>query len=142
MKISQLYIHQFNSFLLFVINEYLHHFSLIINPNAHLTISFYLLQIHNLDSAQFDAIEKTYNITLDALSRGNAFAMAINGGPGSGKSQILLEILIAFVRSELMNKKKIRILVTGATDDVVDSLASKLHRIRDNSRNIPPGILK
>lgn len=81
--------------------------------------------------------------TRDALHRKIAFAMAINGGPGSGKSRILVESLIALVRSDIMmeNKTPIKILVTSATDASVDYLANELLLICNNSAQIPTGML-
>lgn len=67
--------------------------------------------------------------------------MAINGGPGSGKSSVLLEALIALVRRDTVKEKKFKILVTGNSDDTVDSLALKLHKIRSYDPNIPTGAL-
>lgn len=65
--------------------------------------------------------------------------MAIKGGPGSGKSCVLLEALIALVRLGTVKQKKFKILVTGDSDDTVDSLALKLHRIRSNNPDIAIG---
>lgn len=67
--------------------------------------------------------------------------MAINGGPGSGKSCVLLEVLIALVRLDTVKQRKFKILVTGNSDDTVDSLALKLHRIRSDHPKIPAGAL-
>ncbi|XP_055322839.1 uncharacterized protein LOC129578382 isoform X1 [Sitodiplosis mosellana] len=90
-----------------------------------------------LDASQYDALEKIYNNTVDALQRGNASAMAINGGPGSGKSHLLLEAINALARLDSTNQKKFKILVTGNSEDTVDSLARKLHYIRTTYPNIP-----
>lgn len=87
-------------------------------------------QINKLDKEQFEIFIKIFHNTINALNRGKAFATVVAGGAGTGKSRILIEILIALVRSDQFSKKNVKILVTGSTDNDVNELASIIHTIR------------
>lgn len=61
---------------------------------------------------------------------------------GSGKSRLLIEIIGLFVKAEHICQKrgKLKILVTGPSNDVVDALARNLEKYR-NHQNIDAGKL-
>ncbi|XP_031633445.1 uncharacterized protein LOC116347127 [Contarinia nasturtii] len=90
--------------------------------------------IYPLNEEQHNTFSKIVNNTIEALNGGNAFATVINGGPGTGKSKLLIETLIELVRSENFNKKGFKILVTGATDDDVDAIGYWVDKYRNDEK--------
>lgn len=88
--------------------------------------------INPLSTQQYEVFWRAYNNILDTIISprlNKVFTTVINGCPGSGKSVILLELLIALSCTQ-STKKQTKILVTAGTDDEVDILAVELHKIR------------
>lgn len=88
--------------------------------------------MQKFDDTQLEAINKLYNSTINALHHGKPFYAVVSGGPGTGKTSCLIELLIALVRSDAFAKKPIKILVTGAHDDIINSAATLLHKTRES----------
>lgn len=88
--------------------------------------------IKQLCPDQYNVFWGAYNNVLDKLLKSpinKFFVTLVNGYPGSGKSVILMELLIALSRTEKTIEQP-KILITAGTDEEIDVLAMELHRIR------------
>lgn len=123
-----------------------------------------------LSQKQSSVFQQLYNSTVEALVHNKGFSAIVNGYPGkfensfisrvlfecifhvflfefgalclgSGKSQILLEMIVCLATSEALKNKPFRILVTGHNHEVVHSLSHKLCSIRNNISAGECGIL-
>lgn len=84
-----------------------------------------------MSQSQYDFFWDLYNNVLDTINSSiyKVFVTLVNGVPGSGKSLILIELLIALMRTTKTGKQT-KILVTAGTEDEIDALAYELHKIR------------
>lgn len=87
--------------------------------------------INPLSELQYEVFWGAYNNILDTIQSPfkRVFVTLINGYPGSGKSLILLELLIALSCTG-DTIKPTKILITAGTDEEIDRLAIKLHNVR------------
>lgn len=79
-------------------------------------------------------LNKVYNNIFEALT-GKGYVGVVDGYPGSGKSQILVQIILNLMQSKeiLKRKRDLKILVTAPSDTVVDALALKLKDLRSSN---------
>lgn len=87
--------------------------------------------INPLSTQQYELFWSLYNNVLDTIKSpfNKVFMTLINGCPGSGKSLILIELLIALSCTK-DTIKPTKILVTAGSDEEIDVLACELHKIR------------
>lgn len=81
---------------------------------------------------QYDIFWKLYNNALDAIilpNNNKPFAI-IDGCPGSGKSMLIHEMIIALSLTNQTKEKNIKILVVADGDEELDALAHSLHCVR------------
>lgn len=121
-------------------------------------------QLISLNPEQFEVFKCAYRNIIESLQCGREFLNIVEGGPGkvhsllllirtfkrpnyfiaiflsferlgSGKTHILLNLILAFALGAQEKESSLKILVTASSDIAVDQIADKFHKAYNKLRD-------